>query len=116
MASTGRWASDPHRAWSMGQRPRANGSPGRAGGRFGGPSARPAGWLHSGPSNAAGARRAHGWDPKQAALKDQERPLMAESALSLAVNGREHQLEGKLVLFRPPVTEPPWPSNGHRGL
>jgi hypothetical protein len=31
---------------------------------------------------------------------------MAESALSLAVNGREHQLEGKLVLFQAPLTEP----------
>jgi UDP-N-acetyl-D-glucosamine dehydrogenase len=42
---------------------------------------------------------------------------MAESALSLAVNGREHQLERKLVLFRAPVTpEPgPGPSNGHAG-
>jgi hypothetical protein len=42
---------------------------------------------------------------------------MAESALSLAVNGREHQLEGKLVLFRAPVTpEPePGPSSGHAG-
>ncbi len=42
---------------------------------------------------------------------------MAESALSLAVNGREHQLEGKLALFRAPVTpEPgPGPSNGHSG-
>jgi len=28
---------------------------------------------------------------------------MAESALSLAVNGREHQLERKLVLFCAPV-------------
>ncbi|HEV2242717.1 MAG TPA: nucleotide sugar dehydrogenase [Streptosporangiaceae bacterium] len=39
---------------------------------------------------------------------------MAESALSLAVNGREHQLEGKLVLFRPPVTES-GSANGHAG-
>jgi UDP-N-acetyl-D-glucosamine dehydrogenase len=30
---------------------------------------------------------------------------MAESALSLAVNGREYQLESKLALFQPPATE-----------
>jgi UDP-N-acetyl-D-glucosamine dehydrogenase len=42
---------------------------------------------------------------------------MAESALSLAVNGREHQLERKLVLFRAPVTPESGsgPSNGHAG-
>jgi UDP-N-acetyl-D-glucosamine dehydrogenase len=39
---------------------------------------------------------------------------MAESTLSLAVNGREHQLEGKLALFQAPVTESgPGPSNGN---
>jgi UDP-N-acetyl-D-glucosamine dehydrogenase len=39
---------------------------------------------------------------------------MAESTLSLAVNGREHQLEGKLVLFQAPVTESgSGPSNGN---
>jgi UDP-N-acetyl-D-glucosamine dehydrogenase len=41
---------------------------------------------------------------------------MAESALSLAVNGREYQLEGKLVLFQAAVTEPGrGPSNGGAG-
>jgi UDP-N-acetyl-D-glucosamine dehydrogenase len=39
---------------------------------------------------------------------------MAEGALSLAVNGREHQLESRLVLFQAPGTEPgPVPSNGN---
>src|SRR5260221_261962 len=39
---------------------------------------------------------------------------MAESTLSLAVNGREHQLEGRLALFQAPVTESgPGPSNGN---
>jgi UDP-N-acetyl-D-glucosamine dehydrogenase len=41
---------------------------------------------------------------------------MAESTLSLAVNGREHQLEGKLVLFQAPGTASgPGPSNGSAG-
>lgn len=39
---------------------------------------------------------------------------MAESTLSLAVNGREHQMEGKLVPFQAPVKGPgPGPSNGN---
>jgi UDP-N-acetyl-D-glucosamine dehydrogenase len=39
---------------------------------------------------------------------------MAESTLSLAVNGREHLLEGKLVLFQAPGTAPgSSPSNGN---
>src|SRR5258707_4351338 len=39
---------------------------------------------------------------------------MAESTLSLAVNGREHQLEGRLALFQAPVTESGrGPSNGN---
>jgi UDP-N-acetyl-D-glucosamine dehydrogenase len=39
--------------------------------------------------------------------------VVAESTLSLAVNGREHQLEGRLVPFRRPAAEPGQrPSNG----
>jgi UDP-N-acetyl-D-glucosamine dehydrogenase len=39
---------------------------------------------------------------------------MAEGALSLAVNGREHQLESRLVLFQAPVAQPgPGPLNGN---
>jgi UDP-N-acetyl-D-glucosamine dehydrogenase len=40
---------------------------------------------------------------------------MAESTLSLAVNGREHQLEGKLVLFQARTASGPGLSNGSAG-
>src|SRR5260370_11121663 len=39
-------------------------------------------------------------------IRPRGKVAMAESTLSLAVNGREHQLKGRLVLFEAPGTDP----------